>query len=106
MSNFFDDEPNFFDDKPATPPEKRGVGSFLADTGLDLAKGVVGLGESVVGLGDIATFGAIGKGLAAIGYDPKRTTDFISGLQSEGRQQSEERRQRRPCRRPETWGPT
>ena len=74
---------------PKTEPEKRGVIGFAKDTAIDLAKGVVGFGESVAGIGSLVSFGAIGKGLEAIGYDPKQTSDFLSGFQSDARQQSE-----------------
>lgn len=96
MTNRFDqfDEPqtvNRFDqfDTPPKPIESRGVGGFLKDTGLDVAKGVVGLGESVVGLGNLASFGMLGKVAEAVGYDPKQTSAFLSGLQSDARQQSD-----------------
>ena len=75
--------------KEIKPPAPRGVGGFIKDTGLDLAKGVVSLGESAVGIADLATGGYAGKGLAALGYDPKQTNAFLSGLQSDARQQSD-----------------
>lgn len=81
---------------PATAPvapepegDSRGLLGHVKDTGLDIAKGVVSLGESVVGIGNLVTGGLIGDGLAAIGYDPKETQQFLSGLQSEARQKSE-----------------
>ncbi len=96
MPNIFDqfDEPktaNIFDqfDAPQKPVESRGVGGFLKDTGLDVAKGVVGFGESVVGLGNLASFGMLGKAAESVGYDPKQTSAFLSGLQSDARQQSD-----------------
>lgn len=68
--------------------KREGAGSFLKDAALDAAQGVVGLGESAIGLGDIATMGMLGKGLAALGYEPKQTSEFLSGLQTDERQQS------------------
>ena len=84
FAKFLTEEP-----EPPKPPAAPGVVGRLKDTAVDLAKGVVGLGESVVGLGDLATFGLIGKGLEKIGYDPKSTGEFLSGLQSEARQKAE-----------------
>ena len=52
------------------------------DIGVSAAKSVVGLGESAVGLGNLATFGALGKGMDAIGYDPKGTQSYLSSLYS------------------------
>lgn len=104
MANFFDDtvdtgasSDNFFSDTLGDAPKAEakpaakspGIMGRLADTGVDLAKGVVSFGESAVGVGDIVSFGAVGKGLEAIGYDPKRTQDFLSGLQSDARQKSD-----------------
>lgn len=96
MPNYFDqfDEPktsNYFDqfDAPQKPVESRGVGGFLKDTGLDVAKGVVGLGESVVGLGNLASFSMLGKAAESVGYDPKQTSAFLAGLQSDARQKSD-----------------
>ncbi len=79
-----------FADKPvAAQPASRSWAQAAGDTAADLALGVVGLGESVVGIGNLATFGAVGKGLEAIGYDAKQTKEFLSGLQSEQRQKSD-----------------
>ncbi|MGE5522376.1 MAG: LPD38 domain-containing protein [Rhodospirillaceae bacterium] len=58
----------------------------VGDVGVDLAKGTVGFGESAVGILDLISFGAAGEGLAAIGYDPKRTKDALSSLYSNNRQ--------------------
>lgn len=64
--------------------------SAVGDTSLDLAKGVVGMGESVVGFADLLTGNYAGKGLAHLGYDPKRTHGLLSRWQSPERQQDDE----------------
>jgi diguanylate cyclase (GGDEF)-like protein len=83
-------EPVNFDPFAAPAPTGGpGVVGRVKDAAIDVAKGTVSLGESAVGLGDIATFGAIGKGLSELGYDPKATQEFLSGLQSDSRKKSE-----------------
>ena len=75
----------------ALPESKaRGAAGYGKDTGVDLASGVVSLGESIVGLGDLATFGLAGKGLAKLGYDPKATSQILSGAYSEDRKEAEQ----------------
>jgi hypothetical protein len=83
-------EPVNFD--PFAAPAPTGGPGFAGrakDTALDLAKGTVSLGEAAVGVGDIASFGTLGKSLAALGYDPKTAQEFLSGLQTDARQKSE-----------------
>ncbi|HQD14846.1 MAG TPA: hypothetical protein PLY54_05340, partial [Ottowia sp.] len=73
---------------PAEPPNiqrpqpsgllRRTVG----DTAVDLGRGIIGVGEAAVGLANIPTFGYAGKGLEAIGYDPKTTKEMIGELHS------------------------
>lgn len=69
---------------------KRGATGVGKDTGVDLASGVVGLGESVIGLGNLVTFGQLGKGMEALGYDPKSTNEFLTGLYTEDRKAAEQ----------------
>jgi len=61
---------------------------FLQDTAVDAVKGVVGLGESVVGGLDLVTGNLAGEGLAAVGYDPKKTDEILSSGYSAERQQA------------------
>lgn len=63
--------------------EPSGVMRRTADIGLDLvAQGPVALGESVVGIGDLMSGGLLGDAMSAIGYDSKRTKEFIAGFYS------------------------
>jgi hypothetical protein len=68
--------------RQAAKNEDYGFVDFAKDTGIDLSKGVVGLGESYVGLLDITSFGAAGRVLGNLGYDPKATNKFLTGFQS------------------------
>jgi hypothetical protein len=68
---------NEFAEKVDFKMPKRTAGDVVTDLGLSLGKGVVGLGESAVGLADIPTFGAVGKGLEYIGYNPEETRKTI-----------------------------
>ena len=69
-----------------------GLGRRTADfAGVDASRGVVSFGESLVGIADILTFGAAGKGLAAIGYDPKRTHAFLADFYSGERKAANEK---------------
>jgi hypothetical protein len=49
----------------------------VGDVGIKLGQGVVNLGASVVGLGSLATGGAVGEGMRAIGYDPAATNEAL-----------------------------
>jgi hypothetical protein len=65
---------------------------LLQDTGVGMAKTIVGTGEALMGLTDlafmlpnVATQGKIAlpsSGFRMIGYDPKKTQEFLSGLYS------------------------
>ncbi len=64
---------------------------FAKDVGVALGKGTVSLGQSAVGLAEIATgwypdnplgIGQWGKMLNKLGYDPERTNQFLTGLQT------------------------
>ena len=79
------------DTGPGAQPKKAGAGSRLADSGVDLAKGVVGYGQSIVGIVDLLSFGAAGKGMQALGYDPARTNQWLSGFYSDARKQANEK---------------
>ena len=69
--------------------ENYDVVDFAKDTGLDVAKGVVGLGEAYVGLLNLTSGGAAGEVLGKMKYSPKKTNDFLSGLQSLTRQEAD-----------------
>ena len=60
---------------PAPKVPQAGLLGTVGDVGIKLAQGAVDLGSAVVGLGSLATGGAFGKGMRAIGYDPQRTKD-------------------------------
>ena len=75
--------------------EGYGVGSFGQDIAGSVAKGAVSLGQAGLGLAQLATgwipsdpninplqIGQWGKTLDKLGYDPEKTNQFISGLQS------------------------
>lgn len=68
---------------PKVDGEKRSWTQFGGDMALKAAQGVVGLGQAVVGLGDIATGGMIGQAAEAVGYEPKRANEILSGMQSD-----------------------
>lgn len=74
---------------PAPPVQQAGVLRTAGDVGIKLAQGVVDLGSSVVGLGSLATGGAIGKGMRAIGYDPKATNDTLGEYLSDSQKRSD-----------------
>lgn len=59
------------------------------DAGIDVAKGVIGLGRGAVGLASMATGGAVGKGMRAIGYDPDTADKILSSGYSAERQEEE-----------------
>lgn len=64
-------------------------GEFGVDTAVDLGKGIVGLGESVVGLLDIVTVNTFGDAAEILGYDAKKTKDFLSKFYSEERKEAD-----------------
>ena len=70
-----------YDDIFGIEPERTPL-NVATDTGVSLAKGIVGLGEAAAGVANIATGGLAGKGLDAVGYDPKQTQSFFSDLYS------------------------
>ncbi|MCY1165191.1 hypothetical protein D9M73_50910 [compost metagenome] len=67
------------DNQPAPPPAPApaGVLRTIGDMGVKVGQGVVDLGQAVVGVGSLATGGAVGKGMRAIGYDPERAKEMI-----------------------------
>lgn len=68
------------------PKPKAGLLRTAGDVGIKLAQGGVDLGAAVVGLGSLATGGAFGKGMRAIGYDPQRTNDALGEYLSASQQ--------------------
>ena len=74
------------------PDKERTWGEFAADSALSLGKGVIGAGQAVVGLADIVTGNEAGRLMKeGIGYDPKRSIQILSDLQSEKQQQADAR---------------
>ena len=91
-----DEEPNWdaFDSFVAPQaPEKEvqhaGVMRTTGDMAIKGAQGVVGLGQAVVGLGSLATGGLVGKGMRAIGYDPKATNEYLGEYLSDDQKASD-----------------
>ena len=76
--------------KPTQPKEETGIlRRAVGDPLVGLAQGVVGAGEAAVGIADIPTFGAAGKALSAVGYDPKGTKEFMQEWKSPEQQAAE-----------------
>ena len=71
---------------PAPKVPQAGLLRTAGDVGIKLAQGAVDLGSAVVGLGSLATGGAVGKGMRAIGYDPQRTKDTFGEYLSASQQ--------------------
>lgn len=69
---------------------KRSVGDWAKDIGLTAAKGVVGAGEGVAGLANMATLGLSGRGLKALGYDPKATKEWLGQFHSEAHKKAQQ----------------
>lgn len=63
----------------------------IPDAGVSLAKGVVGMGEAAVGVADIPTFGAAGKGMSMLGWDPKATKATMETWYSDPQQAANDR---------------
>jgi len=81
---------------PALPqPPDASVWERLGDYGVDVGQTVIGMGEALVGLADIPSGGHAGKGLQAIGWDPKKTREILSSLYSDERQFEEAEQSRR-----------
>ncbi len=78
----------FVPDQSAQKKKELTWAEVAADTGIDLAKGVVGLGESAVGVADLFSGNLVGEGLGSVGYDPKRTKEFLSEYYSDPRQEA------------------
>lgn len=74
---------------PPPPVPQAGVLRTVGDMGIKAAQGVVDLGSSVVGLGSLATGGLVGKGMRAIGYDPKRTNELLGDYLSDSQKASD-----------------
>lgn len=74
---------------PAPPVQQAGVLRTVGDMGIKAAQGVVDLGSSVVGLGSLATGGLVGKGMRAIGYDPKLTNEKLGEYLSDSQKASD-----------------
>ena len=62
----------------------------IVDTGIDAIRSVVGAGESLVGIADLATGNLAGRGLAAIGYDPKETHKILASRYSDRRKEADQ----------------
>ena len=75
---------------PEQAPE-RTILRTLGDVGISTAKGVVGAGEAAVGLANIPTFGYAGKGLEAIGYDPKGLHKLLASGYSDAQKAANEK---------------
>lgn len=82
-------EPSASDPPAVRPEERTGLVSRAKDTGIDLLKGVVDVGQSVVGLSSMTSFGLVGKGLRAVGYDPEGTHKYLDQGYSQARAESE-----------------
>ncbi|WP_025915782.1 LPD38 domain-containing protein [Herminiimonas sp. CN] len=74
-------------------PPQAGALRTAGDIGIKLAQGVVDLGQSVVGLGSLATGGAVGKGMRAIGYDPEATNAALGEYLSDAQKASDAKTQ-------------
>ena len=61
------------------------------DTAIDIARAPITLSQTIAGVGNLATGGLLGKGLDAIGYDPKAASDFLSEGYSEGRKKAQQK---------------
>jgi N12 class adenine-specific DNA methylase/tRNA1(Val) A37 N6-methylase TrmN6 len=90
------DQPNWdaFDSFVTTPPpeakhEGAGVLRTAGDMAIKGAQGVVDLGSAAVGLGSLATGGLVGEGMRSIGYDPKRTNEFLGEYLSDDQKASD-----------------
>lgn len=68
----------------------RTVTESIVDTGIDAVRGVVGAGESLIGIADMATGNLAGRGLSAIGYDPKETHKILASGYSERRKEADQ----------------
>ena len=75
--------------KPPPKPESAGVLRTAGDIGVKTAQGAVDLGQSVVGLASLATGGAAGKGMRAIGYDPEATNQALGEYLSPAQREAE-----------------
>ncbi len=73
--------------KPPKAPEQS-AWRRVGDVAVDVAKGGVLAGEAMVGLTDLATGGLAGRGMEAIGYDPKRTNQMLEAGYSDARLKS------------------
>ncbi|MCY0916227.1 DNA translocase FtsK [Massilia antarctica] len=75
----------------AAPAQSAGLVRSAGDMGIKLGQGVVDLGSAVVGLGSLTTGGMVGKGMRAVGYDPKRTNEFLGEFLSDSQKASDEK---------------
>ena len=77
---------------PGAPPAPQaGVIRTAGDVGVKLAQGAVDLGAAAVGLGSLASGGLVGKGMRAIGYDPKRTNEVLGEYLSDSQKASDQK---------------
>lgn len=86
----FDDEGNQISIEEKKKPKTRSVTESIVDTGIDAVRSAVGAGESLVGIADLATGNLAGRGLAAIGYDPKETHKILASGYSERRKEADQ----------------
>jgi hypothetical protein len=77
--------------EPPKAEESSFIRRALGDTAVGLGQGVVSAGQAAVGIADIPTFGAAGKALSAIGYDPQRTNQILQELKSPEEQEIEKK---------------
>ncbi|NIA00965.1 hypothetical protein, partial [Massilia sp. CCM 8734] len=75
----------------AAPAQSAGLVRSAGDMGIKLGQGVVDLGSAVVGLGSLTTGGMVGKSMRAVGYDPKRTNEFLGEFLSDSQKASDEK---------------
>lgn len=85
-SQLLSDTPSFEPNYEIAPePESAGFWRTMGDLGLGVAKSFVHGGDSAVGIGNLATGGMLGDAMEALGYDPKRTIDFFTSLESDAK---------------------
>ena len=63
----------------------------LPDLGISALKGAIGLPESIVGLADIPTLGYAGKGMDALGFDFKKSKEWLDQYISPAQREANQR---------------
>jgi N12 class adenine-specific DNA methylase len=74
---------------PEKVEQHAGILRTAGDMAIKGAQGVVDLGSSAIGLGSLATGGLVGQGMRAVGYDPKRTNEFLGEYLSDDQKASD-----------------